>query len=277
MSLIRVFALGSESGAGVWRRRSLNFTRVRPSDTPPPPAPRSPGRSLSHMLDNIWSFLAANPLLVLAICFLIYKQWQARQPWPDFGGNIISLKSVDEWQDTLSKADAAGKVVVVDAYATWCPPCKAAAPVYARMSEEYTEESCSMFILAHHAPACARAEPTVAPGALALAHGSMVGSGGGGSPAALAPQCSPGASEAPPKTPASPRSRARSCVFAKFNTDEVREMGSLLGISAMPTFKVFKAKAEVGCQRGWNESRAVLTMSPPPRGGGGGGWRAVAR
>ena len=180
MSLIRVFALGSESGAGVWRRRSLNFTRVRPSDTPPPPAPRSPGRSLSHMLDNIWSFLAANPLLVLAICFLIYKQWQARQPWPDFGGNIISLKSVDEWQDTLSKADAAGKVVVVDAYATWCPPCKAAAPVYARMSEEYTEESCSMFILAHHAPACARAEPTVAPGALALAHGSMVGSGAAG-------------------------------------------------------------------------------------------------
>ena len=66
-------------------------------------------------------------------------------------------------------------------------------------------------------------------------------------------------------------------MFAKFNTDEVREMGSLLGISAMPTFKVFKAKAEVGCQRGWNESRAVLTMSPPPRRGGGGGWRAVAR
>ena len=83
---------------------------------------------------------------------------------------------------------------------------------------------------------------------------------GGGSPAALAPQCSPGASEAPPKTPASPRSSARSCVFAKFNTDEVRGLGSLLGITAMPTFKVFKAKAEVGCQRGWNESRAVLTM-----------------
>ena len=63
------------------------------------------------MLDNLWSFIAANPILVLAICFLIYKQWEARQPWPDFGGNIISLKSVDEWNDMLSKADAAGKVV----------------------------------------------------------------------------------------------------------------------------------------------------------------------
>ena len=96
------------------------------------------------MLNALLSWLAANPILVLVLAFMIYKQWQARQPWPDFGGNIISLQSVNEWHDTLSRADAAGKVVVVDAYATWCPPCKAAAPVYAKMSEEYTAESHSM-------------------------------------------------------------------------------------------------------------------------------------
>ena len=109
---------------------------------------------------------------------------------PDFGGKITSLHSLAEWDALLADAAAKGKVVIVDAYATWCPPCKAAAPVYARMSEEYDEAS---------------------------------------------------------------------CVFAKFNTDDVRELGSKLGISAMPTFKVFKAKKEVGEQRGWSE-KAVRTL-----------------
>ena len=33
-----------------------------------------------------------------------------------------------------------------------------------------------------------------------------------------------------------------SCAFAKFNVDDVRELGQKLEISAMPTFKVFKEK-----------------------------------
>ena len=41
-------------------------------------------------------------------------------------------------QATLSAAEKADSVVVVDCYATWCPPCKACAPIYAKMSENFS-------------------------------------------------------------------------------------------------------------------------------------------
>merc|ERR1712087_534048 len=55
------------------------------------------------------------------------------QPWPDYGGKVVSIHSSDEWKRLLESSP----MVIIDCYATWCPPCKAAAPVYARMSEEY--------------------------------------------------------------------------------------------------------------------------------------------
>ena len=42
----------------------------------------------------------------------------------------------------MLKSSGASKVVVVDAYALWCPPCKSAAPVYAKLSEEFSQETC---------------------------------------------------------------------------------------------------------------------------------------
>merc|ERR1712196_157501 len=104
----------------------------------------------------------------------------------DYGGRITSIHSMEEWQSTLAKAEANKGIVCVDCYATWCPPCKAAAPVFAKMSETYTEES---------------------------------------------------------------------CIFAKVNVDEVRDVAAALQIKAMPTFKVFKGKTEVGVQQGWSEAK----------------------
>lgn len=93
------------------------------------------------MLDSILAFAQSNPIVVLALLWILYKQWQAKQPWPDFGGRITSLHSLAEWTALLKECEDTGKVVIVDAYALWCPPCKSAAPVFAKLSEEFSEAS----------------------------------------------------------------------------------------------------------------------------------------
>ncbi|KAL1503049.1 hypothetical protein AB1Y20_011116 [Prymnesium parvum] len=88
------------------------------------------------------AFLQAHPVLVLTLLFLVYRKYQASRPWPDFGGRVRSVASAAEWEQILEAAAASGQVVVVDAYATWCPPCKQCAPLFARMSETFDEKSC---------------------------------------------------------------------------------------------------------------------------------------
>ena len=66
---------------------------------------------------------------------------RARQPWPDFGGRIVKVHNMEDWQTLLERAHSIGACVLVDCYALWCPPCRSAAPVFARMSEEYTQET----------------------------------------------------------------------------------------------------------------------------------------
>lgn len=50
---------------------------------------------------------------------------------------MTKLKTVADFEALVAAAAARGQLVVVDAYATWCPPCRVAAPAFARMSEKY--------------------------------------------------------------------------------------------------------------------------------------------
>ena len=47
--------------------------------------------------------------------------------------------------DALDKLTAAHKYVVLDFWATWCPPCKAIAPIYANLAQKHAVEGVLAF------------------------------------------------------------------------------------------------------------------------------------
>lgn len=65
--------------------------------------------------------------------YLAYNFWKSKQPFPESGGRVVGIHSQEDW-DRLVKVEG---LCVVDFFATWCPPCRSAAPVYGAMSERY--------------------------------------------------------------------------------------------------------------------------------------------
>jgi thioredoxin 1 len=143
------------------------------------------------MLDALWAWVLDHPLAVIVVAILLYRFWQTRQPFPDTP-NVQSVHSVTEWSQTLSqnKLVIAGRTssplpsLTIDFYATWCPPCRAAAPVYNQLAIQYKEK----------------------------------------------------------------------CKFVKINVDEAAEVARANGVTAMPTFKIFKEGKLVQEVQGWRKS-----------------------
>jgi thiol-disulfide isomerase/thioredoxin len=90
---------------------------------------------------SVVAFLQGHPLLVLALVLILFNRWRMSGPFPplpeghrvrtlDAGVNHLKklVKEVQE-SDTYD-------YLLVDFYATWCPPCKTAAPIFGEMSKE---------------------------------------------------------------------------------------------------------------------------------------------
>jgi thiol-disulfide isomerase/thioredoxin len=87
---------------------------------------------------DITNFLSNNVLIVLIALFFIGKAIfasagkMAIEEHPD--SKVVSITSDAMWKETTEEAFKSDKIVLVDFYATWCGPCRTAAPIYSKMS-----------------------------------------------------------------------------------------------------------------------------------------------
>lgn len=92
---------------------------------------------------TITEFLSNNVMIVvIAIIFIVKVIMQASgsiaiEEHPD--SKVVNITSDELWSTTTSNAFKEKKLVLVDFYATWCGPCRTAAPIYGKMSAEIAD------------------------------------------------------------------------------------------------------------------------------------------
>lgn len=89
------------------------------------------------VISAIWNFLSENAFIVVLAVFVVYRVMAQSGPFPETGGRVVSVHDEAEFDQLLDKAAAEKKLLVADFYATWCPPCRSAAPVYGQLSTEF--------------------------------------------------------------------------------------------------------------------------------------------
>mmetsp|Transcript_27955 Transcript_27955/g.85778 ORF Transcript_27955/g.85778 Transcript_27955/m.85778 type:complete len:178 (-) Transcript_27955:728-1261(-) len=84
-------------------------------------------------------FLYENPAIAVVLVFVVIKAYQSltAPPFPEAGGRVQAIESAQDWEAALERAEENDGLVVADFYATWCPPCRAAAPVFGQLSTNW--------------------------------------------------------------------------------------------------------------------------------------------
>ncbi|CAH9060037.1 unnamed protein product [Cuscuta epithymum] len=54
------------------------------------------------------------------------------------GGNVHLVTDVENWEEIISQANKNAQIVVVNFSASWCNPCRIAAPAYRYLADKYT-------------------------------------------------------------------------------------------------------------------------------------------
>ncbi|GBG28523.1 Thioredoxin [Hondaea fermentalgiana] len=96
---------------------------------------------LSEALETVGGFVMEHPLLLVLVAYVMMQLYMRSRPFPVVeGSKVRSIASMADFKALIQECKNTNAVLVVDYYATWCPPCRRAAPVYGEMSKIYKED-----------------------------------------------------------------------------------------------------------------------------------------
>ncbi|GAA5821733.1 hypothetical protein JCM11251_000996 [Rhodosporidiobolus azoricus] len=170
--------------------------------------------------------------------------------------SVIEITSVSHWNESLRSATAAGQTVVVDAYATWCGPCKAIGPVFDQLARNADWVKFLRFDVDKHPAIAQKYKVSAMPTFFAIQQGKVVDTLKGADPQALNRLVYTHAGPNPPVPPLSPEAEAAkeegNVLFKKGDFEGAKEKYSK-AIELAPTSYLLLG----------NRSLTSLKLSPP--------------
>lgn len=88
-----------------------------------------------EMLEAAYNFFAARPMLLGVFVLWVFKFYQSSRPFPEAGGRVEAVHTTEEWEAAKKR----GRPMIVDFFATWCGPCRTAAPQFGELSNVFPD------------------------------------------------------------------------------------------------------------------------------------------